>query len=60
MLKKKNDQENIKYHFRGKGIPKEQLCLETFERMMKGESIQVQVNRDFKRIHVNRKFSLSM
>ena len=53
-VEKKNDQENIKYHFRGKGIPKEQLCLETFERMMKGESIQVQVNRDFKRIHVNR------
>jgi hypothetical protein len=53
-VEKKNGKEDIKYHLRGKGIPKEQLSLETFERMMKGQPIQVQVSRDFKRIHVNR------
>jgi hypothetical protein len=53
-VEKKNGKENVKYHLSGKGIPKEQLSLETFERMMKGQSIQVQVSRDFKRIHVNR------
>ena len=53
-VEKKNGEEHIKYHLRGKGIPKEQLSLETFERMMKGQAIEVQVSRDFKRIHVNR------
>ena len=53
-VEKKNGEEKIKYHLRGKGIPKKQLSLETVERMMKGQSIQVQVSRDFKRIHVNR------
>ena len=53
-VEKKNGKEDIKYHLRGKGIPKEQLSLEMFEDMMKGKPIQVQVSRDFKRIHVNR------
>ena len=53
-VEKKDGKEILKYHLRGKGIPKEQLSVETFEEMMRGQPIQVQVNRDFKRIHVNR------
>ena len=53
-VEKKNGVEQIKYHLKGKGIPKDQLSLEAFEAMMEGRSIQVQANRDFKRIHVSR------
>ena len=53
-VEKQNGKEQIKYHFRGKGIPKEQLSLKLFERMLKGDAIKVEVGRDFKRIHVNR------
>jgi len=47
-----NDDEGgkIKYHFRGKGIPKDQLSLGIFEEMMNGLSIKIEMNRDFKRI----------
>ena len=53
-VEKRNDVEQIKYHLKGKGIPKDQLSLEAFEEMMEGRTIRVQANRDFKRIHVNR------
>ena len=46
--------EQIKYHLKGKGIPKEQLTLDMFESMLTGNSIKIEMQRDFKRINVNR------
>ena len=51
---KTNDSEEVKYHLRGKGIPKDQLTIEMFESMMTGKSINIEMQRNFKRIHVNR------
>ena len=51
---KQGDSVSIKYHLRGKGVPKNMLTLEMFEQMMKGESISIEMSRDFKRIHVNK------
>ena len=53
-IEKKNGVEQIKYHLKGKWIPKDQLSLEAFETMMEGRTVQIQASRDFKRIHVNR------
>ena len=53
-IEKTKDGEQIKYHLRGKGIPKEQLTLEMFQSMLAGNSIKVEMQRDFKRIHVNK------
>ena len=44
----------IKHHFRGKGVPKDKLNIEMFEQMMAGESVTIEMTRDFKRIHVNK------
>jgi hypothetical protein len=51
---KHGDTEEIKYHLRGKGIPKSQLNMDMFESMMLGKSITVEMHRDFKRVNVNR------
>ena len=48
------DVVKIHYHLKGKGIPKDQLSPAIFEQMMKGESIKIEMSRDFKRIHVNK------
>ena len=53
-VEKKGDSVEIKYHLRGKGVPKSQLTVEIFKEMMLGNSIQIEMNRNFKRIHVNR------
>lgn len=53
-VEKKGDSVEIKYHLRGKGVPKDQLTMEMFEQMLSGDSIKIPMNRDFKRIHVNR------
>ncbi len=53
-VEKTNELEQIKYHLKGKGIPKEQLTLEMFESMLSGKSITIEMQRDFKRINVNR------
>ena len=44
----------IWHHFRGKGVPKDKLNIEMFEQMMTGESVTIEMTRDFKRIHVNK------
>ena len=46
--------EQIKYHLKGKGIPREQLTLDMFESILTGKSIKIEMQRDFKRINVNR------
>jgi hypothetical protein len=51
---KSQDSEEVKYHLRGKGIPKDQLTMEMFEEMMAGKSIKIEMQRNFKRIHVNK------
>jgi hypothetical protein len=51
---KLDDHEEIKYHLRCKGIPKDQLNKDMFESMMLGNSIKIDIQRDFKRINVNR------
>ena len=38
-------------------IPKSQLSVELFEQMMKGNSIKIEMSRDYKRIHVNKNSS---
>ena len=38
----------------GKGIPKDQLNKDMFESMLLGESIKIDMQRDFKRININR------
>ena len=48
------DAVDIRYHLRGKGIPKNQLTPTIFEQMMRGESVKIEMSRDFKRIHVNK------
>ena len=53
-VEKTEGTESIKYHLKGKGIPKEQLSMEMFEMMMAGKSIKIEMQRDFKRIHVNK------
>ena len=53
-VEKQGDVEEIKYHLRGKGIPKSQLNVEMFESMMLGKSITIDMHRDFKRVNVNR------
>jgi hypothetical protein len=53
-VEKTNELEQIKYHLKGKGIPKEQLTLEMFESMLTGSSIKIEMQRDFKQINVNR------
>ena len=53
-VEKKGDSIEIKYHLRGKGVPKNQLTVDMFKEMMTGSSIQIEMNRDFKRIHVNK------
>jgi len=53
-VEKVGDSEQIKYHLRGKGIPKDQLTLEMFVTMMAGKSIKIEMQRNFKRIHVNK------
>jgi hypothetical protein len=53
-VEKREDNEEIKYHMRGKGIRKDQLNVDMFEAMMLGNSIKVDMQRDFKRINVNR------
>ena len=53
-VEKWEDHEEIKYHLRGKGIPKDQLNVDMFESMMLGNSITIDMQRDFKRINVNR------
>jgi hypothetical protein len=53
-VEKVNGAEQIKYHLKGKGIPKEQLTLDMFESMLTGNSIKIEMQRDFKRINVNR------
>ena len=53
-VEKSNGTELIKYHLKGKGIPKEQLTLDMFESMLTGNSIKIEMQRDFKRIHVNK------
>ena len=39
---------------RGKGIPKDQLNVDMYESMMLGNSITIDMQRNFKRINVNR------
>jgi hypothetical protein len=39
---------------RGKGIPKDQLNVDMFESMLLGNSITIDMQRDFKRININR------
>ena len=46
-VEKLEDHEEIKYHMRGKGIPKDQLNVDMFETMMLGESIRIDMQRDF-------------
>jgi hypothetical protein len=53
-VEKCEDHKEIKYHLRGKGIPKYQLNVDMFESMMLGNSIKIDMQRDFKRINVNR------
>eukprot|EP00835_Amoeboradix_gromovi_P002678 NODE_156_length_16689_cov_0.273960.p11 type:complete len:111 gc:universal NODE_156_length_16689_cov_0.273960:13500-13168(-) len=53
-VEKCEDHEEIKYHLRGKGIPKDQLNVDMFESMMLGNSIKIDMQRDFRRINVNR------
>ena len=53
-VEKHGDVEEIKYHLRGKGIPKSQLNVDMFESMMLGKSITIDIHRDFKRVNVNR------
>ncbi len=53
-VEKIGDLSEIKYHLRGKGIPKDQLTMEMFTTMMSGKSIKIEMQRDFKRIHVSR------
>jgi DNA polymerase type B, organellar and viral len=53
-VEKKDGKEVIKYHLKGKGIPKDQLTIEMFESMMSGKSVNVEMERNFKRINVNR------
>ena len=52
-VEKQEDHEEIKYHLRGKVIPKHHLNNDMFESMMLGESIKIDMQRDFKRINVN-------
>ncbi len=51
---KKDNEVSIKYHFRGKGIPKNKLTLDMFEKMMGGDSIKVEMTRDFQKVHINK------
>lgn len=54
-IEKKGDDVSIKHHFRGKGVPKDKLNIEMFEQMMSGgDSVTIEMTRDFKRIHVNK------
>ncbi len=53
-VEKIKETDQIKYHLKGKGIPKEQLTLEMFESMLSRKSIKIEMQRDFKRIHVNK------
>ncbi|KAI3638614.1 hypothetical protein MIR68_003112 [Amoeboaphelidium protococcarum] len=55
-VEKHGDVEEIKYHLRGKGIPKSQLNVEMFESMMLGKSITIDMHRDFKRVRCKSKF----
>lgn len=49
-----NEEGEIKYHLCGKGITKDQLNIENFKLMMQGESIKVEMQRDFKRVNLNK------
>ena len=53
-VQKLGDVEEIKYHLRGKGIPSDELNMENFELMMRGEPVKVKMQRDFKRINLNK------
>jgi hypothetical protein len=53
-VEKHGDVEEIKYHLRGKGIPKSQLNVDMCESMMLGKSITIAMQRDFKPVNVNR------
>lgn len=53
-IEKTDNNEQIKYHLRGKGIPKDQLTVEMFEQMLSGGSINIEMQRTFKRINVNK------
>ena len=53
-VEKIGELKEIKYHLRGEGIPKHQLTMEMFTTMMSGKSIKIEMQRDFKRIHVSR------
>ena len=53
-MEKIGDVTEIKYHLRGKGVPKDHLTVDMFEIMMSGKSMKIEMPRDFKRIHVNR------
>jgi hypothetical protein len=53
-VEKTQTREEIKYHLRGKGIPKDQLTIEMFEEMMSGKSSKIEMHRNFKRVDFNR------
>jgi hypothetical protein len=53
-VEKIGDVTEIKYHLRGKGVPKNHLTVEMFETMMSGKSMKIEMPRDFKRINVTR------
>jgi hypothetical protein len=49
-----NEEGEIKYHMRGKGIPNDQLNMKNFESMMQGAAIKIEMQRDFKRVNLNK------